>query len=240
LNDLLGRLDDTLSRERAFSANVAHELRTPLAGLRSTIEVALAKPRESAEYQQVLDTCLEICQQTAAITDNLLALARLDAGHCEVHREPVQLLHLLHETWAPLAGRAELQSLTVDWQLQQVTLITDPSLLRLVLGNLFDNAVCYADSGGRIAIGVVAQAASVDIRVENTAGQLSPELAERVFDRFWRGDSSRTETGRHAGLGLSLCHDIARLLDGLISVSVQDTCFRVRLRLPRSRPVISS
>ncbi len=153
LNGLLDRLADAFQRERAFSANVAHELRTPLAGLRSTMDVALSKPRESDEYRRSLQQCQVICQQAESLTENLLLLARLDSGQFQLQRESIELNELLHQVWSPLAARAEARGLKVDWQLNgQVEVRTDTALLTMILRNLLDNAVCYADDDEQIEI----------------------------------------------------------------------------------------
>ncbi|MCH7725865.1 MAG: hypothetical protein IH991_05200 [Planctomycetes bacterium] len=218
LNDLLSRIDDSFQRERAFSANLAHELRTPLAGLRTTLEVALTKPRQPQEYRRTLDECLDIYKQTEGVVENLLLLARLDAGQCEIHREPVNLGELLRETWKPFAPKAESLGLTVDWNINGETVTTDREKLRLVIRNLLDNAVSYANAGGNVEVAIEPNGSGTTIVVRNTHTGLSSDEVEKVFDRFGRASHSRNETGIHSGLGLALCRNVLTLLNGSITV----------------------
>lgn len=232
LNGLLDRLHDAFQRERAFSANVAHELRTPLAGLRSTIDVALAKPVESADYRRSLQRCLTICKQAESLTENLLMLARLDANQCQLQPDTVLLDDLLRKAWASVASRADSRGLEVVWSLgEQLELTTDVALLSLILRNLFDNAVSYADQGSRIEADASIAQGVATINVRNAAARLPQDLAQRVFDRFWRADASRSGNGEHAGLGLALCREAARVLDGQLTVNVQDERFTAGLQL---------
>jgi two-component system sensor histidine kinase QseC len=232
LNGLLDRLHDAFQRERAFSANVAHELRTPLAGLRSTIDVALAKPVESADYRRSLQRCLTICKQAESLTENLLMLARLDANQCQLQPDTVLLDDLLRKAWASVASRADSRGLEVVWSLgEQLELTTDAALLSLILRNLFDNAVSYADQGSRIEADASIAQGVATINVRNAAARLPQDLAQRVFDRFWRADASRSGNGEHAGLGLALCREAARVLDGQLTVNVQDERFTAGLQL---------
>lgn len=220
LNDLLARLEGAFQRERRFTADVAHELRTPLAGVRSTLEVALSKQRDARVYQEVMSECLAINQQMQQMVENLLNLARADARQLEIEREAVDLPQLIRECWKPLEAQAGERGLCVEWQLQEpCTLDTDPGKLRLVLQNTLHNAVTYANGGGHIRIESYSSDGQTGLRVANTGSELTEDQLGRVFDRFWRGDSSRAATEGRCGLGLALCRQLMTLLDGSISVS---------------------
>lgn len=232
LNALLNRLQDAFQRERAFSANVAHELRTPLAGLRSTIDVALAKPVESADYRRSLERCLTISKQAESLTESLLVLARLDAGQCQLQSEVVELTELLRTQWFALEAQSEKRSLRVAWHCNdEIRVISDRSLLSLILRNLLDNAVSYATRDGEIEIGAYLTEAKAVITVQNPTLGLPKDSLDRIFDRFWRADASRTATGLHAGLGLSLCKEASRALNGDLTVSIEKGIFKVELIL---------
>lgn len=237
LNDLLGRLDTAFARERSFSADVAHELRTPLAGLRSTLEVALSRPRDSEGYREAMADCLTICEQTQRMVDTLLSLARVEAGRVEIRLEHVQLDEVLQECWEPLAEAARRRDLHVAWHVdQRLGLDTDPEKLRLIVQNVLDNAVAHSNAGGSVHIEAGFRDGSMRLIVTNTGNRLSAEQAQHVFDRFWRGDSAREGTGKHCGLGLSLCKQLATLLGGTISVDAAfGEPFRVALELGGGR-----
>jgi signal transduction histidine kinase len=234
LNDLLGRLDEAFRRERTFTADAAHELRTPLAGLRSTLEVALARPRDAAEYRQTLTECLGIVEHTQALVDSLLVLARLESELPGEEAEAVRLAEIIDAAWRPLAEKARARRLTVRTDVSPEAACTaGRAALLMVLTALLTNAVDYADSGGRIEIAAApAPPGAVDLTVANTAHRLSAEDATHVFERFWRGDASRTNTGAHYGLGLALVKRAAESLGGAAAASVDDGTFTIRLRLP--------
>lgn len=215
LNDLLRRLDDAFRRERAFSANVAHELRNPLAGLRLKMDVATSRTREPPEYEQAIDDCRRITGQMETMVENLLSLARLEAGQVQVRYESLLLGRLVRELWEPLDAEAGSRLLNVQWsQEEEVPIVSDPSLLKVVVRNVLENAVAYANQGGTVRI----EARSVDgeakISVSNTGSSFSQDQAESAFEQFWRGDEARSEVGVHCGLGLSLVRKIASVLGG--------------------------
>ncbi len=232
LNELLDRLNQAFAQQKALTADVAHELRTPLAGLQSTLEVALSRERDSAAYRSSMADCLEICRQTQRMVDSLLCLASIDAGQATVHAESVCLQDVLQECWRPLADQARARGLNVDWRVDEnLALDTDRDKLRLVLANVLDNAVSYAADGGRIEIAAASpQDGTVEVSVSNTGSSLSDQEIEHVFERFWRADEARAATGVHCGLGLSLCKQLMHLLGGSISAeSASEESFRIIL-----------
>lgn len=234
LNDLLARLDRAFTREKTLTADVAHELRTPLAGLRSTLEVALSRPREAGVYRQAMVDGLAIISQTQAMVNNLLCLARLEAGQLSIKREPVSLEDLLHACWQPFADQARERSLRVDWDVDgRCILQTDREMLSRVLHNVFENAVTYADPNGTIRIECTSRTGGFALRVSNTCGELPVNDVEHLFDRFRRGNRSRSEPGRRCGLGLPLCRRIAAVLGGSLSAeSTSAGVFRIVLAFP--------
>jgi two-component system heavy metal sensor histidine kinase CusS len=230
LDDLLGRLAAAFARERSFTADVAHELRTPLAGLRTSVEVALTRERDPAAYRSVLGTCLSICTGMQTLVDHLLSFARLEAGKQELAVSTIDLTALLSDCWGQYAGIAEARRLRVAWEVPAGVLVEgDRDHLRVVVMNLVDNAVSYCDAGGELAVAVAPSQDRVQLRIATTGCTLTAEQASRVFDRFWRADASRAAAGSHAGLGLSLCRTIITLMRGTIDVTVADGRFIVRL-----------
>jgi signal transduction histidine kinase len=242
LNELLSRLQESFQRERQFNADVAHELRTPLAGIRSTIEVTLARHREATEYRAALGDCLEITQGMQSLVNCLLTLARLEARQIRFQTESVRLAELVDSCWRPFANRAQERAILFENRIPvETTCPSDPEHLSMVFSNLLDNAVEYADNGGRIWITAGRTKDAVQIAVSNTGCRLSPEQVSRVFDFFWRGDASRPETGAHCGLGLTLVQRIVTALGGNVAAERQDGgIFTLQLTLPSREGILST
>ncbi len=227
LDELLRRLAAAFGRERELTAEVAHELRTPLAGLRATLEVALARGDRPAEkYKAALAECLQITQQTEQLVETMLSLARLEAGAVTARAAPVEVGELVGEVVAQLAPRAEARGVTVHRALPPTTIETDEAKLRVVVQNLVENAVSYVDEGGRVDVELCERT----LQIRNTGCLLRPEDVAHVFDRFWRGDSSRSG-GAHAGLGLALCQKLIGVLGGALTVRVAGDTFVATVKL---------
>ena len=236
LNDLLARLDAAFQRERRFTGDVAHELRTPLAGLRSKLELALARDRDTESYQKALGDCLEINLQMQRMVENLLYLARADAGQLEIRHEPVDLAEVVRECWKPLEEQASARGLSVEWRLDALgTVETDRDKLRLVIQNILHNAVTYVNDEGQLSVATLAKNSAIVLTVSNTGSSMPPDDVDRVFDRFWRADSSCREVGEEArcGLGLALCKAMIEELGGSIEATASvEGMFTITARLP--------
>ena len=234
LNDLLERVETAFTHEKAFLGHVAHELRTPLAGLRSTLEVALSKQRQAAAYRRDMEQSLDISRDMQAMVDNLLAMARLDAGQSEAQPNAVGVGDLLEECWQLYAEPAAGKRLHIDWQVDATAAAwIDSHRLRIVLRNLIDNAVSYAGEQGRIRLLVSKQGKHVRVEIANDGCHLAAHDAEQVFERFWRGDPARRGGGGHCGLGLSLCRQIVEQSGGTIVAKCESGgLFQVICHLP--------
>ncbi len=236
LNALLERLAGAFDREKTMTANVAHELRTPLAGLRSTLEVTLTQSRDEATYTGAMRDCLEICKQSQSLLETLLTLARLDAGAESTYLERIDVAQLLHDAWTPFIASATIKSLNVTRHVEpDLAAISDISKLRLVCRNLFENAVYYADADGAVEISARTHDGNLQIVVSNSGSRVKAEDAHRVFARFWRGDAARSQDANHRGIGLSLCARVVEHLSGEISVeSTNGGRFIVKMTIPNS------
>lgn len=208
LNDLLERLEASFERERRFSADLAHELRTPLAELRTLAEVEL-RWAQGAEADKHRET-LEITLQMETMVARLLELARSENNKIIPQWEQVMAAPLLEEVWRPLAGKAEKKRLTTNFNAPATaTLRTDRVLFRSILANLLSNAVEYAPEHGRIEVDW--PGAGGELTVSNTVDDLTADDVTHLFERLWRKDKSRTGND-HCGLGLAVSREFARLL----------------------------
>ena len=223
LNDLLARLEQSFERERRFSADLAHELRTPIAELRSLAECALKWPesRDAATDGEVL----AIARHMQALTTSMLALARGERGQLAGPAEPVAAAALVQDTWRAFAARAEERRLRVEFALAPDAVTADPVLLRSVLANLFDNAVDYTPESGIIRVTFEGGAFSVG----NPAGNLELADVAKLFDPFWRKEAARSG-GQHVGLGLSLSRTFAQAMGWTLAATL-DEQRRLVLRL---------
>lgn len=237
LNELMSRLEASFSRERQFNADVAHELRTPLAGIRSTIEVTLTRTRNPAEYQEALSNCLEISKNMQSMVGNLLALARPDARQINHPPELVKIAQLVDSCWNSCSDKALNRKISFDNQIDsETTLKTDRQNLSIILSNVMDNAVEYDDEGGRIWASARPKDKDVEISISNSGCHLTAEQVSHVFEAFWRADSSRTAVGIHCGLGLALVQRLTKILGGRVIAQLQPPgIFTIQITLPSMR-----
>ena len=234
LNELLAGLEASFARERAFTADAAHELRTPLAGLTTALQVCLAQRRPPEEYERIAQDCLKVTTGMRTMIENLLLLARADAEQITPRCAPMDLGALLADLWQACAPGARERQLSVVWSAApELPLVTDKELVALVLRNLLDNAVSHSNAGGNIAIQAEPLPQGARVRIRNSGSAVAAQEAAKVFERFWRADAARRATGRHCGLGLALCRRIVALLGGQIAVeTVQGGDFTVTVELP--------
>jgi two-component system heavy metal sensor histidine kinase CusS len=208
-NGLLARLHAAFDRERAFTSDAAHELRTPLSGLRSTLEVFLSRERDAVQAQEAAENCLAITLEMQALVETLLEMASAEGGNTNDELSVVDLDVLVRRNWerldADVSGDHAL-TLDVDGDLQ---LTAAPSLLDRILSNLLQNARAHGDEGHPIEVSAHRQDGHVIISVTNQASEAPSNVAEHAFEAFWRADTARTAIGRHAGLGLPLCRRLA-------------------------------
>ncbi|PZR71132.1 MAG: two-component sensor histidine kinase [Chthoniobacterales bacterium] len=217
-DEMLDRLEDSFTRLSQFSADLAHELRTPIANILGEGEVALTRPRAPEEYREVIESAVAECQRLNHIVDNLLFLARAEAaeGHaqCTLFDGPaaVQKIATFYE------HVAEEQNLTLSCR-GEGKIFADPMLFGRALSNLVENALHHTPAGGTILISIANHGTQSEVSVKDTGSGIAPEHLPRVFDRFYRADSSRSSDG--SGLGLALVKSITELHGG--SATIEST-----------------
>lgn len=235
INELLGRLEEAFARERSLTADVAHELRTPLAGLRAALEVSAARQRTPAEYERTIARCVTTLDRLQAMVDNLLRLARLEAGQAAppVATEAIDLGAFLAARWEECRTRAESRGLRMAWDVAgEPHVRANGEDLRIVVDNLFDNAITYADAGGTVRV----SAREGTFTVANNGATLTAEQVGHVFDRFWRGEASRSASGTHCGLGLTMVKRLVERMHGSATAELGSGGeFGVTVQLPVAR-----
>ncbi|MEP6956416.1 MAG: heavy metal sensor histidine kinase, partial [Chthoniobacterales bacterium] len=230
---MLVRLEDSFTRLSQFSADLAHELRTPVANLRGEAEVALTRPRSPDEYREVIESSVTECERLSNIIDSLLFLARAESA-----REPVEPI--------ALAGRAAVEKIAAYYSTisdeRHVAIrcegngevYADALLLARAVSNLVDNALHHTPDGGAIVISVSSSGDATQVTVRDNGSGIAMVDLPRVFDRFYRADFSRSVQG--TGLGLALVKSIMALHGGTSQIeSESGRGTLVTLTFPTSR-----
>jgi len=222
INSLLDRIEDTLLREKQFSADASHELRTPLSVLKGTLEMMIRKPRSSAYYIEKAAACLAEVDRMSVLVDQLLLLARYENGEEITSLSKVSLETISHNMIARHADILEQKKLSLVLRINEDTAVmTDAFMTEQILENIFSNATKYSYPNGNIEIfsEQTNEQVSLTIRDEGI-GMNREELAE-IFNRFYRADRSRNAKIRGYGLGLAIAKRFADLLQIKIRVTSQ-------------------
>jgi two-component system, OmpR family, sensor kinase len=233
LNTTFSRLEAAFAQQKQFTADAAHELRTPLAVIISETQTTLNRPRTAEEYRETVEACLETAQRMRALTSSLLELARFDAGQEKIRKEPFDLAAVAQRCVADAEKIAAPRSIRITSNCQAVTVMGDAERMAQVITNLLSNAVHYNKEGGAIYIETGAENGEATLKVRDTGNGIAAADLPRIFERFYRADTSRTGGG-HSGLGLAISKAIVEAHGGRInaeSVVGDGTTFTVRLPL---------
>jgi len=237
VNGMLDRLEQSFTRMARFTADASHELRTPIAFIRTTAEVLLRRSRPDVELRQgIRDIEAESVRMTALL-DNMLALARADAGVEACTLQPVDIGAVVVKACRTAAAFAQLKGLELSAASFEpgIEVEGDVALLERLFASLLDNAVKYTPAGGRIDVAIESALDRVCIVVRDTGIGISPEDVPRLFERFYRSDKARSRDSGGSGLGLSIARWIVDAHRGSISVdSHPGTGSEFRVVLPRS------
>jgi two-component system heavy metal sensor histidine kinase CusS len=212
---MLMRLEDSFTRLSQFSADLAHELRTPIGNMLGEAQVALTRDRSPKQYREVIESAAAECERLSAIIDNLLFLARTDAAEQQVNRSVFSGRAALEKIVAFYQALAEDRHVAISCR-GDADVFADPILFNRAISNLVDNALRFTSEGGEIRISIQASNNGSEVSVRDSGSGISPEHLPHVFDRFYRSDKSRSSAG--TGLGLSLVKSIVDLHGGLVSI----------------------
>ena len=216
INALLERIERASNTERRFAADAAHELRTPLAVLRTGLEVALSRERTQHEYAEALGSAFEEVVALCTMADQLLTLARLDQ-EASTERERVDLGALVREVAGAVEPLVQAKPLKLTVNSEEAVIVEgNPVHLKRLVINLLDNAIKFTPAQGKLEIGTAARDGHATLRVADSGPGIPAEDLPFIFNRFFRG-RARDESGN--GLGLSLCREIVRLHRGEIAVA---------------------
>jgi two-component system, OmpR family, heavy metal sensor histidine kinase CusS len=241
INGMLDRIEDGFQRLTQFSADVAHDLRTPISNLLGQSQVALSKPRSAEEYQALLASNVEEFERLARMVENMLFLARADNAQIALKTENIDGGRELDSIAEYFFGMAEDRAVSIkvcgraigaDSGESRIQLLADPSLLRRALHNLLANAIRYTPPGGTICLDAERRAGEVFLSVSNPGPGIEAQHLPHLFDRFYRADPSRSDSAFSAGLGLAIVQSIARLHGGRAEVEShpgETTVFRLVL-----------
>jgi heavy metal sensor kinase len=216
---MLGRIAETFDRQRRFTGDAAHELRTPLALMRGRIDLARSQPRSAEEHMATLDGLDADLARLSGVVGALLVLARSDTGRLVVAREPFDLAVTVARVADQYAETAAMAAVAIRVEAAPTPFVGDEDLLVQVLVNLVDNALAHTPPAGTITVGCRPDGAVVRLWVADTGSGIATHHQARIFDRFFRVDPGRARATGGIGLGLSMCREIVAAHDGTIDLA---------------------
>ena len=235
LNAMLARIEASVKRLTQFTADASHDLRTPVALIRTSAELALRRPRTDDEYRETLSRILATSEETTHLIENLLTLARADAGATELHFRDIDLVpHLekIAEEACILAAGKGIQ-VTSELAAGPVLVSADPAAIERLLLIVIENAVKYTPSGGKIEVRFSNGAGNARIEIRDSGIGISDKDLPHIFERFYRADQARSRETGGSGLGLAIARWIVDLHGGLIEAqSTLGNGSLIRITLP--------
>lgn len=231
-NQMLDRIQILIQGIGQMNDNIAHDLRSPITRIRGLAEVTLTNARQTEDYEQMAASTVEECDRLLDMINTMLTISRTESGITPIERLPVDLSAVISGACDLFQALAEDRGLNLTCESgDHITVAGDQAMLQRLVANLIDNAIKYTQPGGRIQVRLsAADSDGVRLQIADSGIGIAPQDQERIFQRFFRGDQSRSQGG--AGLGLSLAQAIARAHGGQItlkSIPGQGSTFRVDL-----------
>jgi len=222
LNAMIGRLEKAFQRQKQFTSDASHELRTPLAVIEAESSLALQKERPSSEYRQSLETISQEAKQMSSLIDQLLTLARADAGKEQWNFTEVNLGKLVGNLSTDIEVLCQEKGLSLQLgQMQDLVVKGDAARLRELFMNLLDNAIRYTPAPGTVSLSLRREGQMAVVAITDTGVGIPAEDIPFIFERFYRVDKSRSRAEGGTGLGLAICKHIAEAHGGKIEVESQ-------------------
>lgn len=220
INNLLDRVENAIEREKQFTSDASHELRTPLAVIKGTMEVLIRKPRNQQEYEEKINFCITEVDRLNHMVDQLLLLARFENQKQNIKNESIYLNALVLDNLARFSEKIEVKKLiiktnfTADYHLQ-----SDNYLISIIVSNLISNAIKYTENKGEITIGLSQNSDKILLSVADNGIGISKTDLDKIFNSFYRSDSTNQAKIKGTGLGLSIVKRLCDLLKIEVSVS---------------------
>ncbi len=237
LNSTFARLESAFTQQARFTADAAHELRTPVSVMLTQTQATLTRERDAAEYRETVEACQRAAQRMRRLTESLLELARLDAGQEDMKRLRFDIANTVRDSVEMILPLAVERGIKIHCEVPALECEGDPERLGQVITNLLANAVQHNKPQGEVRVTAQQQGGTAVLTVTDTGPGISADDLPYVFERFFRADKSRTGSSGHTGLGLAISKAIVEAHGGTIDVSSQPavgTTFTVRLPLPSS------
>ncbi len=219
LNSTFARLETSFAQQARFTADAAHELRTPVAVILTQTQSALARERPAAEYRETLEACQRATQRMRRLIESLLELARLDAGQEPLRREQCDLSGIAADGIEHIRPLAAARGIIIHSDFSPAPCLGDAERIAQVLTNLLSNAIDYNHDGGELRVTTKRQNGTAILTVSNTGPGIFAEDLPHIFERFHRADKARTSAAGHSGLGLAIAQAIVQAHGGSIEAA---------------------
>jgi heavy metal sensor kinase len=235
-NQMLDRIQTLLAEIKEMSDNIAHDLRGPITRIRGVAEVTLTTGKSLAEYEAMAANTIEECDRLLDLINTMLMISKAEAGVDHLAREEIDLAGVVQDACRLFEPTAEDKGITLSCDaMERSPFVGDSRMIQRMLSNLLDNAIKYTPSGGSVVISIAENNAQMVVSIKDTGIGITAKDLPHIFERFYRCDQSRSQTG--VGLGLSLARAIARAHGGEITAtSIPNQGSTFTISLPKSLP----